>query len=715
MGRNQQFAFFQSHLSRGVCSNSACDKIRVSTGTAMPNRLAQETSPYLQQHAHNPVDWYPWAEEALALARAQDKPILLSVGYSACHWCHVMAHESFEDAAVAAEMNRLYVNIKVDREERPDLDQIYQAAHHMLTQRNGGWPLTMFLMPDGTPFFGGTYFPKTARYNMPGFLDLLPRIAQTYAEQRGEIAKQNASLLAALASTVPVEGDASELQRAPIDKALQEFAQVFDREHGGIGHAPKFPHPYELAFCLRRHALDSDTAGLDVAHITLTNMAEGGIYDHLGGGFARYSVDDTWTIPHFEKMLYDNGPLLALYSDAWLVTQAPRYKSVCAETAAWVMREMQSNEGGYYSSLDADSEHVEGKFYVWTLDEVKALLTAEEYAVMAPHYGLDGAANFEHEFWHLRVTRPLIDVAASLNLKLADCVSLLASARAKLLAVRDKRIWPGRDEKILTSWNALMITGMARAARVFNQPAWLTSARGALDFIRSTLWQDGRLLATYKDGKAHLNAYLDDYAFLLDALLELLQTEFRAEDLDFARALAERLLDQCEDRERGGFFFVSHDHEKLILRGKPGHDNATPSGNGIAAFALQRLGHVIGEPHYIEAAERAIRLFYAAMQRQPSAFVSLLTALEESLAPPRMVVLRGEAQALGEWQRTLSARYRPDTLLLVLCNDLSALPLGLVKPAVANGVNAWVCQGVSCLPPVSDLGTIERLLDQSFK
>ncbi len=681
------------------------------------NRLTHETSPYLQQHADNPVDWYPWGEEALALARAQDKPILLSVGYSACHWCHVMAHESFEDAPVAAEMNRLFINIKVDREERPDLDQIYQTAHHMLTQRNGGWPLTMFLMPDGTPFFGGTYFPKLPRYNMSGFLVLLPRIEQAYREQGDEIGKQNASLLAALAGTVPLATVGGEFQFAPVAKALHEFADVFDREHGGIGRAPKFPHPYELAFCLRRHALDADneTTGLDIAHATLTHMAEGGIYDHLGGGFARYSVDETWTIPHFEKMLYDNGPLLALYCDAWRVTQSPRYQSVCAQTAAWVMREMQSNEGGYYSSFDADSEHVEGKFYVWTPDEVKAWLTPDEYAVAAMHYGLDGAANFEHEYWHLRVAKPLAEVAVALNVTVADCESRLASARIKLLAVRIRRIWPGRDEKILTSWNALMIKGMARAARVFDQPAWLASAQSALDFIRRTLWKDGRLLATYKDGKAHLNAYLDDYAFLLDALLELMQTAFRAEDLAFARALAERLLDQFEDTQHSGFFFTSHDHEKLIHRSKPGHDNATPSGNGIAAFALQRLGHVIGEPRYIDAAERAIRLFYGAMQRQPSAFVSLLAALEETLTPPRIVVLRGEANALREWQRALAARYRPDTLVIALHGNPPDLPPALAKADVAHGVNAWLCQGVSCLPPVSDLGTIERLLNQSLK
>ncbi|MBM3342206.1 MAG: thioredoxin domain-containing protein [Betaproteobacteria bacterium] len=665
----------------------------------MPNRLAQETSLYLQQHAQNPVDWYPWGEQALRLAREHDKPILLSVGYSACHWCHVMAHESFEDEAVAAQMNRLFVNIKVDREERPDLDQIYQSAHHMLTRRNGGWPLTMFLMPDGTPFFGGTYFPKTSRYNMPGFLDLLPRIEQAYREQRGEIAKQNASLLAALASMVPQPG-AAVLERAPIAQALQELERIFDRTHGGIGRAPKFPHPYEFAFCLRRHALEGGAAALEIVNTTLTRMAEGGIYDHLGGGFARYSVDETWTIPHFEKMLYDNGPLLALYADAWRVTQAPRYQSVCEETAAWVMREMQSSEGGYYSSLDADSEHVEGKFYVWTPQEVQALITPEEYAVLAPHYGLDGAPNFEHEHWHLRVSKPFEGDPA-----------LLASARAKLLATRVKRIWPGRDEKILVSWNALMVTGMARAARVFDQPAWLASARRAVDFIRGTMWRNQRLLATYKDGKAHLNAYLDDYAFLLDALIELMQCEFRASDLDFARALAECLLDQFEDRQHGGFYFVSHDHEKLIQRTKPGFDNATPSGNGIAAFALQRLGHLIGEPRYLQAAERALKLFYDSLAAQPSAHASLLTALEEALTPPRIVVLRGSGEALKYWQRELVARYRPDTMVIALANDCADLPPALAKPAPAAAVNAWLCQGVVCLPPLADLGTIARHLD----
>ncbi|HET6493295.1 MAG TPA: thioredoxin domain-containing protein [Burkholderiales bacterium] len=675
----------------------------------MPNRLSRQTSPYLQQHADNPVDWHPWGEEALETARKQDKPILLSVGYSACHWCHVMAHESFEDAEIAAEMNRLFVNVKVDREERPDLDQIYQTAHHMLTQRSGGWPLTMFLMPDGTPFFGGTYFPKSARYGMPGFKDLLPKVAAAYREKRDEIQKQNQALNEALSRAQPAASGEQAIQHAPLNGAVRELAQVFDDVYGGIGQAPKFPHPHELAFCLRRYALDRSEIALTMVRLTLTRMAEGGIYDQLGGGFCRYSVDEHWTIPHFEKMLYDNGPLLALYSDAWLVTGEALFKKVAAETAAWAMRDMQSSEGGYYSSLDADSEHEEGRFYVWMPDEVKRLLSVEEYAVVEPHYGLDGAPNFEKRAWHLRVMKPLAFVAQRLGLTPEECQIRLDSARAKLFAAREGRVHPGRDEKVLTSWNALMIRGMARAARIFGKRAWLVSAQRATDFVRQWLWRDGRLLATYKDGTAHLNAYLDDHAFLLDALIELMQAEFRAEDLDFARALAELLLNRFEDRVQGGFYFVSHDHEALILRPKPGPDSATPSGNGVAAIALQRLGHLIGESRHIAAAERALKLFYPTLERQPSAFPSLATALDEYLAPPRTIILRGPDHGIAQWRHALAACYRPETLTLAIPAAVCNLPDPLAKP-VGPAVNAWICRGATCLPPIAALSAVERTL-----
>src|SRR5512141_403334 len=557
----------------------------------MPNRLARETSPYLQQHATNPVDWYAWGEEALQAARAQDKPILLSIGYSACHWCHVMAHESFEDAEVAALMNRHFINIKVDREERPDLDQIYQLAQQMMSQRPGGWPLTMFLTPAQEPFFGGTYFPKTPRYGLPGFADLLERVAQFYHAERAQIRRQGGAIVSGferLQPESPAQG--TEFSTHPIELALQNLASSFDARYGGFGAAPKFPHPTDLELCLRADARRRLREGgepvqaaaanaqdpLRMAVYTLGRMAVGGIYDQLGGGFCRYSTDAYWLIPHFEKMLYDNGPLLARYSDAWAQTRDPLFAEVVEETAAWTRREMQSPQGGYYSSLDADSEHEEGKFYVWTPQQVRALLSEEEYAVCAPFYGLDQAANFEGGHWHLHVARALEDIAASVGRSPPECGALLVRARAKLFAAREQRIRPGRDEKILTSWNALMIAGMARAARVFDRPEWLASARAALDFIRSALWREraggerARLLATCKDGRAHLNAYLDDYAFLLAALVELLQTDYDNRDLEFAHALAEVLLQQFYDPAQGGFFFTSEDHEALIHRPKPG-------------------------------------------------------------------------------------------------------------------------------------------------
>ena len=676
----------------------------------MFNRLAQETSPYLQQHAGNPVDWYPWGEEALSRARAQDKPILLSIGYSACHWCHVMAHESFEDAAVAAVMNKLFINVKVDREERPDLDQIYQAAHALLTRRNGGWPLTMFLMPDQTPFFGGTYFPKTARHGMPGFIDLMPQVAAAYHGKRGEIEQQNEALRDALAQTLAPDATSGEPSAAPLDEALRELKRIFDEENGGIGAAPKFPHPAELEFCLRRAADRKDDYALGMVRLTLTKMAEGGIFDQLGGGFCRYSVDAHWTIPHFEKMLYDNGPLMRLYSDLWLADRQPLYERTVAATAAWVMREMQSPAGGYYSSLDADSEHVEGKFYVWTPAAVKAALSDDEYAVVAPHYGLDVRPNFEGEHWHLRVIKPLAVVAKRLNLSVDEAQTLLDVARAKLFAVREPRVHPGRDEKILTSWNALMIKGMARAARVFGEPAWLASARKAAEFIRATLWRNGRLLATCKDGQAHLNAYLDDYAFLLDALLELMQHDFRRADLDWARELADVLLGQFEDSAEGGFFFVSHDHERLIHRAKSAQDSATPAGNGVAALALCRLGHLIGEPRYCDATARTVRAFKPLLERHPSAHTSLCAALEEQFAPPAVVVLRGGGNAdIAAWQRQISAHYLPHAMVLAVPAEIEDLPAALDKPA-SSEVNAWVCRGVTCLPPIAGCTDLLRAL-----
>ncbi len=677
------------------------------------NRLAGETSPYLQQHASNPVDWYPWGDEALSRARRENKPILLSIGYSACHWCHVMAHESFEDERVASLMNELFVNVKVDREERPDLDQIYQTAHAMLTRRSGGWPLTMFLTPSQEPFFGGTYFPKSSRYGLAGFADLLPQIAQAYREQSDTIADQSQRLRAALAMTNPdpPEGAAPLPERAA-ERAYESLAQIFDRRHGGFGGAPKFPHSAELDFCLRRYAARRDASALEIVTVSLLRMAEGGIHDQLGGGFCRYSVDAEWTIPHFEKMLYDNAALLSLYADAWRATQDARFAATARDIVAWVIAEVRAPEGGFFSSLDADSEHEEGKFYVWTPESVRALLDDDEYAVASRHWGLDRPPNFEHVAWNLRVVQPLGDVARELGMPPAEARARLERARTKLFEARSHRVRPGRDDKMLTSWNALMIAALARASRALEEPVWLAAAQAAADFVKRELWRDGKLLATFKDGRSHLNAYLDDHAFLLAALVELMQASFRAADLQWAIELADALLARFEDRKGGGFFFTSHDHEPLIHRPKPGHDNATPSGNGVAAQALLTLGHWLGETRYLDAAQRCVRAFSREMAAQASGFSSMLAALRDCEVPPTTIIMSGEPATCAEWARGLERAYRPDVRAL----DLSAqqsLPAALSKPhqdASGAPASAWVCRGVACLPPIHSLKTLEEAL-----
>ena len=674
----------------------------------MPNRLATETSPYLQQHAGNPVDWYPWGEEALARARREDKPILLSIGYSACHWCHVMAHESFEDADVAQVMNELFVNVKVDREERPDLDQVYQLAHALLTRRPGGWPLTMVLTPQGEPFFAGTYFPKQGRYGLPGFRDLLPRVAQAYREQGPAIAEQNDRLRQAMASLAPVAADDA-LPVASVATALEGLERSFDRDHGGFGGAPKFPHPAELEFCLRQYARTGNAHALQMVRKTLIEMARGGIHDQLGGGFCRYSVDAEWTIPHFEKMLYDNGPLLALYADLARITAEEEPALVARGIVGWVAREMRAADGAFYSSLDADSEGEEGKFYVWQRDEIEALLSRDEFAVVAPLYGLDGPPNFEHHAWHLRIVQSVDDIARQLSITLPDAQSRLVSAKATLFQARSKRVRPGLDDKILTSWNGLMIAGLARASRALAEPRWADLAFAAADSIRRTQFKDGRLLATRRGERSHLNAYLDDYAFLLVALLELMQTRFRRSDYEWARSLADTLLAEFEDRQAGGFWFTSHDHEALLQRQKPGPDNATPSGNGMAAQGLLRLGHLAGELRYVEAAERAVRAFGGSIAQSPGGFSTLLAAMQEIETPPTTVIIAGEAERCAALQAALEKRYRPQVAIFDMGD--TSLPSELAKGAApSGGASAWVCRGTHCLPPVSSLEEIEGLI-----
>jgi uncharacterized protein len=683
---------------------------------APTNRLIHETSPYLLQHAHNPVDWYPWGAEALERARREDKPILVSIGYSACHWCHVMEHESFEDEKVAGVMNELFVCIKVDREERPDLDKIYQTAHQILAQRPGGWPLNMFLTPgDQMPFFGGTYFPKTPKHGMPAFTDLLRHVAEVYAKKRDAIQEQNNSLRDIFGRLQP-PGPAPGVHVGPevLEQAHVELQHQFDMGHGGFGKAPKFPHPTSLELCLHRWARSrhngaEDQDALHMARHTLAAMAHGGIYDQVGGGFCRYSVDERWEIPHFEKMLYDNAQLLVLYADAWLATGASLFRRIATETAEWVMREMQAPAGGYYSALDADSEGHEGKFYVWTVDEIRKLLTPGEWDLVERRFGLQGTPNFEGQ-WHLNVSADAAAVAEQMLHPESDVAARLESARRKLYAAREQRVRPGRDEKILTSWNGLMIQAMAHAGRVLERPDFIASAERAMDFLHAQLWRDQRLLATHKDGKSHLNAYLDDHVFLIAGALELLQACFRRSDLDFALALADNVLEHFEDESHGGFYFTGDDHEKLVYRPKPVSDDAIPSGNGIAARVLGQLGHLTGNLNYLHAAERTVEALYSGMLQQPSAHGALLLALEEQLAPPQTVILRGAPEAMQAWQAVAGRQYHPHRLVLAIPGDAAGLPGILAERTTRNGVTAYICTGHACSAPVTDFAEFESAL-----
>ncbi len=679
------------------------------------NHLAEETSPYLLQHADNPVDWYPWGPAALMRAERENKPILLSIGYSACHWCHVMAHESFEDPATAALMNELFVNIKVDREERPDLDKIYQVAQQMLTHGSGGWPLTMFLTPQQQPFFGGTYFPKEPRYGMPAFRDLLRRVAGYYRGQGPEIAAQNEQLQAALAAMLPQPASAVVLDDSPHHEARAALERSFDGIYGGFSAAPKFPHASSIERCLRHWYAASatttpDLKALYMASLTLTRMAEGGIYDQLGGGFARYAVDASWMIPHFEKMLYDNAQLLCEFARAHRATGETLFAKTAHETADWLLRDMRSPTGGFYSSLDADSEGHEGRFYVWSPTQVQSHLAPREYAAFSRRFGLDRAANFEGE-WHLHTFAAIEEIAAALGESPHTVRDLLAAARAKLLQVRNLRIWPARDEKILTAWNALVIKGLAIASRVLQRPDLAHAASAAVDFLRHHLWRDGRLLATYKDGRAHLSAYLDDYAFLADALLELLQTRWRSSDLEWVCQLADVMQDQFEDADSGGFFFTAREHEKLIHRSKTYGDESVPSGNGVAASVLCRLGYFLGETRYLDSAQRTLESAWAGMKEYPQAHMSLVNALEDFLSSMQILVIRGEGSAAEQWAKDLSVLYAPTRMIFAIPSNAALPPtLAAKRPGPEPGIVAYLCSGMTCSAPLGSLAEVSRAL-----
>ncbi|MHB8254403.1 MAG: thioredoxin domain-containing protein [Acidiferrobacter sp.] len=679
------------------------------------NRLGDETSPYLLQHAYNPVAWQPWDATALQQARDEDKPILLSIGYSACHWCHVMAHESFEDAAVAMVMNSLYVCVKVDREERPDLDKIYQAAHNLLTRRAGGWPLTMFLAPDDlTPFFGGTYFPKTARHGLPAFTDLLVQVEHYFREHRTELSEQAPHLRQALIDQEGRhEGPANTLNDAALGQAVSELKRQFDAIDGGFGAAPKFPHPTGIRRLLLAFSEHGDSAALPMVSTTLRAMCDRGLYDHLEGGFFRYSVDGQWHIPHFEKMLYDNAQLIPLYAEAYVATQDKRLREAAIASADWVIRDMQSPEGGYYATIDADSGGEEGAFYLWQRAEFEALLDADERAVAVPYFGIDETPNFEGHAYHLMITTALPLIGERLALPNALAEKRLESARTKLAAARAGRPRPGRDDKILTAWNGLMIKGMARAGRLLDIPRFTQSARAACAEILKVMWNGERLAAVTKDGRTSPYGYLDDYAFLLDGVLELLMSEWDDEYLAFAQALAAQLVDDFQDTARGGFYFTPDDHEALLYRPKTFSDDALPSGNGVAAAALLRLSHLVAEPSLAAVAEAAIRAGSGDLARYASVHGALLEALENAIDPPALIILRGDGRELEDWHRRAHLNFAPRRSVFAIPNSARNLPAGLAARVPQGSIVAYACRGLQCEAPITDADVFDELLKRT--
>ena len=679
------------------------------------NHLAQETSPYLLQHADNPVDWYPWSDEAFAKARAENKSILLSIGYSACHWCHVMAHESFEDLETAEIMNGLFVNIKLDREERPDIDKIYQTSQSLITQRTGGWPLTMFLDPqDRCPFFGGTYFPKEPRHNLPPFKQILKRVHAYYTEHRRDISKQNQALKDSLHEIYSPTSNTKQPSISLIETAQAMLLKQFDQEYGGFSNEPKFPHSELIQFMLYRSvsAKLNNTPNPQAEHAalyTLEKMCRGGLYDHLGGGFYRYSVDAAWQIPHFEKMLYDNGPLLGLLVDAWHINSNQYFAETAHETAHWVMREMQSSEdgykGGYYATLDADSEGSEGTFYVWHKDEVNSLLNTTDAAIAIQYFGLNKVPNFEGQ-WHLHLATEvgeLVKTHGNDN-KVRESIERI---KKTLFLHREKRPRPRRDDKIITSWNALMIKGMAKSAQLLGEDKYYRSATQALDFIRANLWHDKLLSATFKNKRARFDAYLDDYAFLLDAIFHLLQYHWRDDDFAFALDLADAILTNFEDTDNGGYYFTSHKHEQLLQRPRALYDEATPSGYSIATLSIARFGLLCSRNDYLTSAHRALAQAAPTIAQTPSGCTTLLHALAEKHEPPEIVIIRTSEDIshsiLKPWQHAIVKHYSPLRFCFVIPSNAKHLPLILRDKKTCGDVTAYICQGTNCLAPIDDL------------
>ena len=678
------------------------------------NRLNHETSPYLRQHAHNPVDWYPWGEEALAKARREDKPIFLSIGYSACHWCHVMERESFENEPTAALMNELFVNIKVDREERPDLDSIYMEAVQAMTGQ-GGWPMSMFLTPDGKPFYGGTYYPPEPRYGMPSFIQVLHSVANAYQSKRDQINDQAQRLTELLQQTATLTAQDSDLSTAILDEAIQQLLQYFDSEEGGFGSQPKFPQPMTLDFAMTQQARKGDLDALYMAELTLEKMAHGGIYDQLGGGFHRYSVDAIWLTPHFEKMLYDNAQLLRSYLHAWLITKQPLYRRIIDETIDYVLREMTSPEGGFYSTQDADSEGEEGKFFVWTPTEIEAILGKEAATVFNAYYGVSARGNFEGKNI-LHVVTPVENVAQRFQMPVEAVERSLAASRRKLFDAREQRIKPGRDEKVLTEWNGLMIHALAECGAALGRDDALHAAQNAANFILQQMSQpDGKLYRSYKDGQARLNAYLEDYAAFGIALVALYEATFDLRWLGEASRLTRLLIAQFGDDQNSGFYQTGLDHEQLVVRRKDFIDNAIPSGNSLTAELLLKLAVLTGNEDYRRQARLICLVMKESMARQPTGFGRLLCALNHLLVPSQEIAIVGDPEGAdtAALLQVVRSRYLPTSVLaLKRPGEESMLPLLEGRDLVNGQAAAYVCENYACKLPVTDVQALAGLLDR---
>ena len=657
----------------------------------MPNRLINETSPYLLQHAHNPVDWYAWGPEALERAAQEDKPILLSIGYSACHWCHVMEHESFENEAIAELMNRNFVNIKVDREERPDLDQIYMTAVQIMTG-SGGWPMTVFLLPTGEPIFGGTYFPPDDRYGRPGFRRVLETIAEAYRNRRAEIVENAKGFREHLSRQTFQTKEGERIDASLLDIAYRAMASRFDPREGGFGGAPKFPPSMSIDFLLRYHHRTGDEHALHMATLTLDKMACGGMYDQVGGGFHRYSTDDHWLVPHFEKMLYDNALLARVYVDAYRSTGDQLYKRIAEETLDFVVREMRDPNGAFYSTQDADSEGVEGKFYVWSNDEFRRVV-GEDANTLADYFDVTAQGNWE-ETNILHVTRPP-DLQTQAKVE---------AAKKKLYAAREKRVKPGRDEKVLTDWNGLMLRAFAEAAAHLGRHDYRVIAEANANFILNTLWDGSHLLHTYKDGRARFNGYLDDYANLADGLFALYELTFDFKWLDAAVRITDRMIEQFWD-DNGGFYFTGRDHESLLTRTKDFFDNATPSGNSVAADVLLKLSAVSDRQDYREKAESIFLTSAGLLKQYASGFGRLLAAFDFYVGPSKEVALIGSAEP---FLSILRKRYTPRLVVAGGSDDRVALLRN--RPMVSGQPTAYVCENFTCKQPVTDVAAFEKAL-----